>query len=59
MEIPSFLRVHKSYLINMIHIEKWSPNMVILTNGAAIPVGRKFAEEVKKNYHEFIMDRFR
>lgn len=48
IEIPSFLRVHKSYLINMIHIEKWSPNMVILTNGAAIPVERKFAEEVKE-----------
>lgn len=45
-----FFRIHKSYLINTNHIEKISGNVVILTNGNEVPIGRKYKDEFFSNF---------
>lgn len=45
---PSFVRIHKSYLVNRRHIRTISVGMVVLTNGDPLPVSRKYAFELEK-----------
>lgn len=45
LEPEGFLRIQKSFLVNMAHIKKLNYNQVILSNGVALPVSqRKYAE---------------
>lgn len=46
----SFLRVHKSYMINMNEIKEISADQAIMTGKASVPIGRKYREEAKKAY---------
>lgn len=59
LDVPSIIRVHKSYLVNLMHIKDLSTNMLKMTNNIEIPIGRKYVDEVKKKYFAFIMSRFR
>lgn len=43
---PPFLKVHRSYLINGIHIREYRANRIVLTNGDIIPVGVTQAPQV-------------
>lgn len=43
-----FLRINKSYLINMNHVESFGNDKVIVKNNEAIPVTRKYYEEYAK-----------
>ena len=45
-----FLRIHKSYLVNMAYIKKISNALVLLQNGVELPVGNKYYAESKKKY---------
>ena len=45
-----FMRVHRSYIINLDHIAEISYNRIILSNGANIPIGDLYRE----NFLEFI-----
>lgn len=45
-----FMRVHRSYIINLDHIAEISYNRIILSNGAKIPIGDLYRE----NFLEFI-----
>lgn len=45
-----FLRVHKSFLVNMAHIRKMNCNAVLLDNGTDLRVGSKTYSECKKKY---------
>lgn len=45
-----FLRVHKSYLVNMLHIKKMNCNYVSLDTGKELPVSSKNYSENKKKY---------
>lgn len=45
-----FLRVHKSYLVNMVHIKKLNCNEVLLDNGTILRVGCTVYSECKKKY---------
>lgn len=45
---PSFVRVHKSYLVNRRHIRAISVGTVALSNGDLLPVSRKYASELEK-----------
>jgi DNA-binding LytR/AlgR family response regulator len=38
-----FCRIHKSFMVNLNHVAQLGADEVILTNGARIPLGRKFA----------------
>ena len=41
-----FLRIHKSYLVNPIHVYKRSLHAVELTGGKIIPIARRRAKDV-------------
>lgn len=45
-----FLRVQKSYLVNMAHIKKMNCNGVFLDNGSELRVGSKTYSDCKKKY---------
>jgi len=43
-----FLRVHKSYLVNMAKIEKVAGNQVFLKGDKEVPIGRAYKEDFLK-----------
>lgn len=45
-----FLRIQKSYLVNMRHIKKLQCSEVILENGLTLPVSGKNYSEIKRAY---------
>ena len=45
-----FLRIHKSYLVNMRHIVKFQSKAALLDNGTTLRVGEKSYSENKKKY---------
>ncbi len=45
-----FYRIHKSYLINTGQIKKIARNMVVLSNGSQVPIGRKFKSDFLKEF---------
>lgn len=49
----NFLRCHRSYLVNISHIESVLQNKIILKNSVEIPVGRVYKKELKT----FLMNR--
>lgn len=53
-EMFPIVRIHKSYLINMLHVKRWEAGKVILENEAELSVGRQYAKEAKKVYHAFV-----
>ena len=48
--LQSFLRVQKSYLVNMRHIKKLQCSEVIMENGLTLPVSGKNYSEIKRAY---------
>ena len=45
-----FLRVQRSYLVNMAHIQKLNYDKVILTDGTELPVSQKMYASIKAKY---------
>lgn len=45
-----FLRIHKSYLVNMKYLKKYQHNEAVLHNGTALPVSQNRYKEQKKKY---------
>jgi len=41
-----FIRIHKSYIINMNHVTTLSSSELVLSGSVSLPIGRKFKEEV-------------
>lgn len=50
----SFLRVHKSFLVNMDWIYSISSKAVLLKNGMEIPVSRSKYQQVKERYFRYV-----
>lgn len=50
--IHSFIRVHKSFLINYSYIKIWSYNEVELFNGERFRISKAYRNEVKRKYME-------
>lgn len=51
-----FLRVHKSFLINMNHIKKLEQGNILMESGRRIPVSKTRAADVKREYLLFISE---
>lgn len=43
-----FLRCHKSFLVNLDKVERFSKERIILENGAVVPVSRSYAKDVRQ-----------
>ena len=43
-----FIRIHKSFIVNKIHVISWSSETITLTNQLNIPIGRKFLNDFLK-----------
>lgn len=50
LEPDGFLRIQKSYLVNMAHIIKLNFDRVLMSNGKVLPVSQKRYSELKKRY---------
>ena len=50
LEPEGFLRIQKSYLVNMAHIKKLTYDHVILSNGKELSVSRKWYSQIKIQY---------
>lgn len=50
LEPDGFLRIQKSYLVNMAHINKLNFDRVLMSNGKVLPVSQKRYSELKKRY---------
>ncbi len=55
----SFIRVHKSYLVNMFYIDKIKDASVYLYGGKQLPIGRKYSSVSKEAYKEYLFTKFR
>lgn len=55
----NFLRVHKSFLVNLSCVRKLDQNNALMNCGIRIPISRKSASQVKKNYLLFISDQYK
>ncbi|MBR1623866.1 MAG: response regulator transcription factor [Pseudobutyrivibrio sp.] len=53
----SFFRVHKSYLVNMMHIKKYTRTDVTLSNGAAALLSKYRYNDFVTRYMNYIADR--
>lgn len=56
LEQYDFVRVHKSYLVNMQKIERIK-GKIELKNGEQIPIGRTYKKDVKRIYRQFLKNR--
>jgi DNA-binding LytR/AlgR family response regulator len=52
-----FLRCHKSYVVNMNHVQELSSSEIILTNGKEVPVSKKRYAQVKEKYFSFLFEK--
>ncbi|MBO4751034.1 MAG: response regulator transcription factor [Lachnospiraceae bacterium] len=50
----TMIRTHRSYLANLQHIRKMFWDEMQMTNGAIVPLGRKYIPDVKDAYFNFI-----
>ena len=50
------LRIHKSYLINMLNVKNWESEQVLMANDARFTLGRQYKKEARETYFKFIQD---
>lgn len=50
-----FLRIHKSYIVNLDHVKDISNGSVNLINGMTITIGRSYRERVKSEYQKYLI----
>lgn len=50
----SFLRTHKSYLVNMKKIKNYALNKVVLENNRVLPISRTYAKKSKETIFDFL-----
>lgn len=58
-ECNSFVRVHKSYLVNMNYIRSLIQGVCFMEDGRNIPISKTRASDVKKEYLHFISEQYR
>jgi two-component system response regulator LytT len=51
----NFLQIHRSIIINLIHVKKFASGAVLMSNGVEFPIGRSKVKEVKDFYTKFMI----
>ena len=47
---PSFFRIHRSYIINMLHVKSYDVKNVMMINGDVLPLKAKDFAKVYRNF---------
>lgn len=47
---PSFFRIHRSYIVNMLHVKSYDVKSVLMTNGDVLPLKSKDFAKVYRNF---------
>ncbi len=50
LRIAGFLRVHRSYLVNMAYIQRFQYGQMELRGGVQLPVSKKYYRQLKQQY---------
>ena len=52
-----FIRIHRSFIVNMQHIRKFHPKSLLMKNGKEIPVGVTYMERAKEAFYHYISEK--
>lgn len=50
----NFIRVHRSFLVNLQHITKFQAKSLILSSGDGIPIGATYSQNVRDTFSKYI-----
>lgn len=53
----NFLQIHRSVIINLLHVQKFAGGVVLMSGGIELPIGRSKMKEVKDCYTKFMIMR--
>lgn len=56
LQDKNFVRVHRSYLVNLVNIHSLETRQLTCLNGMSVPIGEKYLEQVRKDYSRFILE---
>lgn len=54
MQETSIIRIHKSYMINLIYVQCWEYDKVVLKNGMELSIGRQYRKVAREAYYAHI-----
>ena len=57
LQRPEFMRVHRSYIVNMLQVERLSSAGLCTFRGENLPVSRSLYPQVQKDYWNLLFDR--
>ncbi|WP_348620195.1 LytR/AlgR family response regulator transcription factor [Paenibacillus polymyxa] len=52
-----FISVHRSTIVNMNHIEKFTSTSIYMCNGSVVPLGRSKVKQFRNTYIEFLIEK--
>lgn len=53
---PDFIKIHRSYIVNLRHISSLSPEGCVLTSGDNLPISRLLYQQVRRQYIAYLFD---
>ncbi len=53
-QLKTFIRSHKSYLVNFLYIEKYVNDKFVLTDGTAIPISRTNKDKARESFYTLL-----
>ena len=45
---PDFIRIHKSYLVNIVYVSKWEYETVTLADGTCLSISSRYRKSVRE-----------
>lgn len=55
LDKDEFIRIHRSYIVNITKIASINSNKVVCIDGTVLPVGKKYTDKLKNQYSKFIL----
>lgn len=53
---PEFMRVHRSYIVNMLHTAEFSSSHILTFSGKTVPVSRLLYPQLQKDYMKLLFE---